>query len=341
MPGASKRLLKKLVSVSSTSASKTVASEEVLLECVPCVHYPVRFQKDFSGTGSKILIDLGSEVNAMNPAYDTKNRCRGSENRRDTFENFWNSHSRLPDPGYTREGRFFQKTFLLAPTSSEVVLGIPFLTFCNANIRFAEGELTWRTYTTAEALPTTRKVELIDKKEFAKAALDENLEPFVVHVVAIGGSTKMSIHLSCQAQIALLNLKETPDTVPAEYSDFADISSEKSAAELPQHTGKSNHAIDLEDGKQPPYGPIYSLGPVELETLKTYIETNLANGFIRPSKSPAGAPILFVRKSDGSLRLCVNYRGLNNLTLKNRYPLPLSENPSINWDGPNDSPNWI
>ena len=60
-----------------------------------------------------------------------------------------------------------------------------------------------------------------------------------------------------------------------------------------------------------------------METLKAYIETNLANGFIRPSKSPAGAPILFDRKSDGSLRLCVDYRGLNNLTIKNRYPLPL------------------
>ena len=62
---------------------------------------------------------------------------------------------------------------------------------------------------------------------------------------------------------------------------------------------------------------------MELETLKAYIETNLANGFIRPSKSPAGAPILFDRKSNGSLRLCVDYRGLNNLTIKNRYPLPL------------------
>ena len=60
-----------------------------------------------------------------------------------------------------------------------------------------------------------------------------------------------------------------------------------------------------------------------METLKTYIKTNLANGFIRPSKSPAGAPILFDRKPDGSLRLCVDYRGLNNITIKNRYPLPL------------------
>ena len=62
---------------------------------------------------------------------------------------------------------------------------------------------------------------------------------------------------------------------------------------------------------------------MELETLKAYIETNLANGFIRPSKLPAGAPILFNRKSDDSLRLCLDYQGLNNLTIKNQYPLPL------------------
>ena len=68
----------------------------------------------------------------------------------------------------------------------------------------------------------------------------------------------------------------------------------------------NKHAIELEEGKQPPFRPIYSLGPVELETLKTYIKTNLVNGFIRPSKCPAGAPILFNKKLDGSLHLCVN-----------------------------------
>ena len=62
---------------------------------------------------------------------------------------------------------------------------------------------------------------------------------------------------------------------------------------------------------------------MKLETLKTYIETSLANGFIRPSKSPADPSILFDRKSDGFFRLCVNYQGLNNLTIKNWYPLPL------------------
>ena len=117
--------------------------------------------------------------------------------------------------------------------------------------------------------------------------------------------------------------KEAPTKDPTKYSEFADIFFPDLATEFFEYTEVNTHAIDLEEGKQPLYGPIYSLGPVELETLKTYIETNLANGFIRPSKSPAGAPILFDKKPDGSLRLCVDYRGLNNITIKNQYPLPL------------------
>ena len=84
----------------------------------------------------------------------------------------------------------------------------------------------------------------------------------------------------------------------------------------------NKHAIKLEEGKQPLFGPIYSLDLVELEILKTYIKTNLANSFIRPSKSFAGAPILFDRKPDGSFHLYIDYRGLNNITIMNRYPLP-------------------
>ena len=71
--------------------------------------------------------------------------------------------------------------------------------------------------------------------------------------------------------------------------------------ELLKYTNMNNHFIDLIDNNQLLYGPIYSLGPVELETLKTYIKTNLANGFIRPSKSLAGTPIRFIWKKNGSL----------------------------------------
>ena len=73
--------------------------------------------------------------------------------------------------------------------------------------------------------------------------------------------------------------------------------------------------------EEPSYGLIYSLQLVKLETLRVYIENNLIHGFIKPSKSPAGAPIFFDKKPDGNSRLCVDYRGLNNLTIKNQYPL--------------------
>ncbi len=95
------------------------------------------------------------------------------------------------------------------------------------------------------------------------------------------------------------------------------------AIELLENLGINEYAIELIDGKQLPYGPIYALSSVELETLKTYIETHLKTRFIQLSKFLVGIPILFDKKLDGSLRLCVNYQGLNNLTIKNWYFLPL------------------
>ena len=97
----------------------------------------------------------------------------------------------------------------------------------------------------------------------------------------------------------------------------------ENTVELLKNTRMNEHIIKLEEDKQPPFRPIFSLGPLELETLKTYIETNLANGFIQSSKSSAKALILFNRKPDRNLRFCVDYWGLNNITIKNQYPLPL------------------
>ena len=92
---------------------------------------------------------------------------------------------------------------------------------------------------------------------------------------------------------------------------------------LSEQTEFNKHVINLKNDKQLSYGPIYSLDLVELETLKIYIEIHLKTGFIQPSKSPAGTPILFNKKPDSSFHLYVDYQGLNNLTIKNQYPLPL------------------
>ena len=157
-------------------------------------------------------------------------------------------------------------------------------------------------------------------------ALNENVEAFVVHISFLG--LKITIHPAREAQLALLLAKEL--TVPTKYSDFANIFLEKSANVFPERTGANEHAIELEESKQPLYGPIYSPRPVKLETLKTYIETNLSNGFIQALKLPAGALILFVHKPDGSFCFCVDYRELNNLTIKNWYPLLLIGE-SLDW----------
>lgn len=104
----------------------------------------------------------------------------------------------------------------------------------------------------------------------------------------------------------------------SKYTHFAVIFSSKLAAKFPNHTGINNYAIKLINDQQLPYGLIYSLGLVKLKRLTIYIKNNLANWFIRPSKSLFRAPILFDKKPNKNLRLYIDYQGLNNLTIKNR-----------------------
>ncbi|EOY14297.1 Retrotransposon protein, putative [Theobroma cacao] len=80
--------------------------------------------------------------------------------------------------------------------------------------------------------------------------------------------------------------------------------------------------IDLLPGTAPISIPPYRMAPAELKELKAQLQDLVDKGFIRPSISPWGAPVLFVKKKDGTLRLCIDYRQLNRVTIKNKYPLP-------------------
>ena len=168
------------------------------------------------------------------------------------------------------------------------------------------------------------------KKEFVVAILDLESETFIVHIVLFSSVAtpsssplKLNIHPFRRPHISGLIVEMTPTKVSVKYSDFANIFSADLASKLLEYTRINNHAIKLVDDPQPLYRPIYRLRPMELKILKAYIKTNLANGFIRPSKLYACALILFNQKSDGFLLLCINYQGLNNLTIKNRYSLLL------------------
>ncbi|KAJ1045058.1 hypothetical protein NDA10_006664 [Ustilago hordei] len=112
--------------------------------------------------------------------------------------------------------------------------------------------------------------------------------------------------------------------IPKPYQHLQDVFDEVEADKLPHHTEHDLH-LELIEGGKPPQGPLNLKGPKEMSELRRYLDENLEKGFIRPSKSLAQSPVLFVPKKDGGLRLCVDYRGLNEITVKNRAPLPLIE----------------
>ncbi|KAL4030346.1 hypothetical protein IC575_008582 [Cucumis melo] len=102
--------------------------------------------------------------------------------------------------------------------------------------------------------------------------------------------------------------------------DYPDVFPEELPG-LPPHR-EVEFAIELEPGTVPISRAPYRMAPAELKELKVQLQDLLDKGFIRPSVSPWGAPVLFVKKKDGSMRLCIDYRELNKVTVKNRYPLP-------------------
>ncbi|MBW0589775.1 hypothetical protein O181_129490, partial [Austropuccinia psidii MF-1] len=134
----------------------------------------------------------------------------------------------------------------------------------------------------------------------------------------------LSFHASLEEQWDEEKEPEEIETVlkvaPPAYHQYLDVLSKVKAEKLPSHRAYYHH-IKLE-GLLPPIGVIYSLSNQESETLRAYISGNVEKGFIRPSSSSTRAPVLFVKKNHGGLHLCVDYRKLNAVTRKNRYPVP-------------------
>uniref|UniRef100_A0A8C5R1S3 ribonuclease H n=1 Tax=Leptobrachium leishanense TaxID=445787 RepID=A0A8C5R1S3_9ANUR len=110
--------------------------------------------------------------------------------------------------------------------------------------------------------------------------------------------------------------------VPIQYEEVKEVFNKGGAETLPEHR-PYDCAITLLPGTFPPKGRVYPLSQHENLILEEYIKDSLAKGFIRKSTSPAGAGFFFVSKKEGDLRPCIDYRGLNKITVKNAYPIPL------------------
>jgi len=131
-----------------------------------------------------------------------------------------------------------------------------------------------------------------------------------------------------EKSLAVKKRTDPRSKLPEHYHEYLPLFDMKEADRLPSHRPDVDHRIELEkdeNGKEKavPWGPLYNMSREELLLLRKTLTEYLDKGFIRISSSPAAAPVLFARKPGGGLRFCVDYRWLNAITRKDRYPLPL------------------
>jgi hypothetical protein len=211
--------------------------------------------------------------------------------------------------------------FYLAPIKYQVIIGLPWFRLHNPKVNFSDLTISLNqcknNCTKQNNHRIAPKISLINAAALEMLARQNGNEIYSVRMH----------NLATRVGEIDLNHLEIDDSskpkvvLPDVYKEFSDVFTEKDNP-LPENR-PYDHTIPLQPGTKPPTLPVYGLNEKELKECWKYLQENLDKGFIRKSSAPCGAPILFVKKKDGSLRLCVDYRGLNKITIKNKYPLPL------------------
>src|SRR5258706_775949 len=207
-----------------------------------------------------------------------------------------------------------------------VVLGYDWLMQHNPSIDWVEVKITFqdlRKGRTPEKPPSptpeAMDIHLVSERTMKKLSQETGSTMFLLSPI----DTLQPAPHQLEARAAATDPPEDPlSIIPMEYLEFCDVFSGDKANALAPHR-PYDLKINLEEGAKLFHGPIYSLSPPELSALREFLEENVKNSFIRPSKSPWGSPVLFMKKKDGSLCLCVDFCALNRVMEKDRYPLPL------------------
>lgn len=222
--------------------------------------------------------------------------------------------------------------FVTKLSQQPIVLGIPWLQIHDADISWKDNTLTFASKYCRQncGIRQKRKISGITPKDNTIKSLDVcmiSAAPFALltkrarkdpESYRVFAVTLKDVEKALAPKVTM----DPREKLPEEYHDFLDVFSKQEAGRLPPHR-PYDHKIQLKEGAEPSFGPLYDMSREELLVLKKELEDSLGKGFIRASTSPAASPVLFVRKPGGGLRFCVDYRALNSLTVKNRYPIPL------------------
>ena len=200
-----------------------------------------------------------------------------------------------------------------------LILGLPWLEKVNPLINWKSREMEIPSdpdqFPTLRQLPTNRK----QRRHFLRASLIEDSTDQVWCLASHTYSTKLTAEAN-QAKEQLT----FEQMVPKEYHRHAKVFSEEESHRLPKPQ-PWDHTIDLKsDAPESLRSKVYPMPPNEQEELDRFIKENVEKGYIVPSKSPMSSPVFFIKKKDGKLRLIQDYRKLNEITIKNTYPLPLA-----------------
>ena len=217
-----------------------------------------------------------------------------------------------------------------------IVLGLPWLRRYNVNISFSQNSLIFESNFCLSHCCTKNAVTItgISIPPPQKTSISRIAGSTLTHTLrrkrGVIAGLKMTLYELNRALRNYEKPQEEPPTeddkikelVPEDYHEFLPLFPKAVAEVLPPHR-LYDYKILLKEWFTTLFGPLYLLWKPELQALREWIDENLSKGFIRASSFSASVPILFVKKKDGSLRLCVDYRGLNARTIQNRYLLPL------------------
>lgn len=279
------------------------------------------FQGKIGRCHARILIDSGATENFVAQTFLDKNKMK-------TVTIPDGPKVELADGGrYDCTQALKQATLYIGPYKEEilayamplkhhdVILGKSWLSANNPAINWTDHSLTIAmgehtlTLKGDQCQSTHEDGGLLSNIQFSKA-MENGEEGFLAIVRTMGQDNQEGELINSHTQELRSLLSEFQDVFPDKLPDG-----------LPP-TREVDHKIELEPGYSPPSKPTYRMSYEELRELKKQLQDLLDQGYIQSSKSPFGAPVLFVKKKDGTFRMCVDYRALNNITIKNRCPLP-------------------